>query len=265
MTALAPTLQAYFTDRLLCQRRASPNTVASYRDTFRLLLGFAQQQTGTRAGTPGARAISTRPRSARSSTTSRHDRGNSARTRNIRLAAVHSFFHYAALRRPEHAALIQRVLAIPAEALRRAHRLRSSPRRGRLRCSTPRSHDLGRPTRPRAAAHRRADRAARVRADRAHLRRRRTSAPARTCARRQRTQGARHPAHPPDRRGAPRLAARAPRPARRPALPQPRRRAAQRATRSNDLLAKHVATAAAPARRCAPSASRRTCCATPPR
>jgi integrase/recombinase XerD len=44
-----------------------------------------------------------------------HDRGNSARTRNIRLAAVHSFFQYCALRHPEHAALIQRVLAIPAK------------------------------------------------------------------------------------------------------------------------------------------------------
>ena len=47
MTALAPTLQAYFTDRLLCQRRVSPNTVASYRDAFRLLLSFMQQKTGT--------------------------------------------------------------------------------------------------------------------------------------------------------------------------------------------------------------------------
>ena len=46
MTALAPTLQAFFTERLISQRQASPHTVAAYRDTFRLLLGFAQQQTG---------------------------------------------------------------------------------------------------------------------------------------------------------------------------------------------------------------------------
>src|SRR5205085_4674341 len=46
MTPLAPTLEAFFTDRLLCQQRVSPNTIASYRDTFRLLLAFAQQQTG---------------------------------------------------------------------------------------------------------------------------------------------------------------------------------------------------------------------------
>ena len=47
MTPLAPSLEAFFTDRLLCQQRVSPNTIASYRDTFRLLLGFAQQHTGT--------------------------------------------------------------------------------------------------------------------------------------------------------------------------------------------------------------------------
>jgi site-specific recombinase XerC len=47
MSSLAPTLQAYFTDRLLSQRRVSPNTIASYRDTFRLLLAFAQEKTGT--------------------------------------------------------------------------------------------------------------------------------------------------------------------------------------------------------------------------
>jgi integrase/recombinase XerD len=47
MTTLAPTLEAYFTDRLLCQQRVSPNTVASYRDAFRLLLAFVQQKTGT--------------------------------------------------------------------------------------------------------------------------------------------------------------------------------------------------------------------------
>jgi integrase/recombinase XerD len=112
MTALAPTLQAYFTDRLLCQRRVSPNTVASYRDAFRLLLSFMQQKTGT----PPARLELTQldaPTIGAFLEHLEHDRGNSARTRNIRLAAVHSFFHYCALRHPDHAALIQRVLAIP--------------------------------------------------------------------------------------------------------------------------------------------------------
>jgi len=46
-TPLAPSLEAFFTDRLLCQQQVSPNTIASYRDTFRLLLGYAQHQTGT--------------------------------------------------------------------------------------------------------------------------------------------------------------------------------------------------------------------------
>ena len=69
MTTLAPTLQAYFTDRLLCQRRVSPNTVASYRDAFRLLLSFMQQKTGTpRRGSSSPNW--TRPRSVPSSSTS---------------------------------------------------------------------------------------------------------------------------------------------------------------------------------------------------
>jgi integrase/recombinase XerD len=112
MTALAPTLQAYFTDRLLCQRRVSPNTVASYRDAFRLLLGFVQQKTGTPPARLELRQLDAPTIGAFLEHLER-DRGNSARTRNVRLAAVHSFFHYCALRHPEHAALIQRVLAIP--------------------------------------------------------------------------------------------------------------------------------------------------------
>jgi integrase/recombinase XerD len=114
MSSLAPTLQAFFTDRLLCQREVSPNTIASYRDTFRLLLSFAQQKTGT----PPARLELSHLDAPLIGAFLEHletERGNSARTRNIRLAAVHSFFHYCALRHPEHAGLIQRVLAIPAK------------------------------------------------------------------------------------------------------------------------------------------------------
>ncbi len=113
-TPLAPTLEAFFTDRLLCQQRVSPNTIASYRDTFRLLLAFAQQKTGTRP----ARLELTHLDAPTVGAFLEHletDRGNSARTRNVRLAAVHSFFNYCALRHPEHAALIARVLAIPAK------------------------------------------------------------------------------------------------------------------------------------------------------
>jgi site-specific recombinase XerD len=114
MSSLAPTLQAYFTDRLLSQRRVSPNTIASYRDTFRLLLAFAQEKTGT----PPARLEISDLDAPLIGSFLEHleaERGNSVRTRNIRLAAVHSFFHYCALRHPEHAGLIQRVLAIPTK------------------------------------------------------------------------------------------------------------------------------------------------------
>jgi site-specific recombinase XerD len=114
MSSLAPTLEAFFTDRLLCQRRVSPNTIASYRDTFRLLLAFAQQKTGTR---PARLELShlDAPLIGAFLEHLETDRGNTARTRNIRLAAIHSFFHYCSLRHPEHAGLIQRVLAIPAK------------------------------------------------------------------------------------------------------------------------------------------------------
>jgi site-specific recombinase XerD len=112
MNSLAPTLEAYFTERLIRQRRASPHTVARYRDTFRLLLVYIQRPTGT----PPSRLAITDLDTATIGAFLQHleqERQNTARTRNIRLAAIHSFFHYCALRHPEHAALIQRVLAIP--------------------------------------------------------------------------------------------------------------------------------------------------------
>ena len=112
MSSLAPTLEAYFTDRLIRQRRASPHTIASYRDTFRLLLAYIHRTTGT----PPSRLQITDLDAATIGAFLQHleqERANSARTRNIRLAAIHSFFGYCALRHPEHAALIQRVLAIP--------------------------------------------------------------------------------------------------------------------------------------------------------
>ncbi len=114
MSALAPTMQSFFTERLLGQLRASPNTVASYRDTFRLLLSFARQRTGK---TPSKLELEDLD-AVLIGAFLEHlevERHNSVRTRNNRLAAVHSLFAYAALRHPEHAALIQRVLAIPAK------------------------------------------------------------------------------------------------------------------------------------------------------
>jgi integrase/recombinase XerD len=111
VTALAPILQAYFTERL-AQRQASPHTVASYRDTFSLLLRFAQQ----RLSKPPSRLEFTDVDASFVGAFLDHletERGNCAATRNNRLAAIHSLFSYAALRCPEHAATIGRVLAIP--------------------------------------------------------------------------------------------------------------------------------------------------------
>lgn len=112
MTALAPGLQAFFSDRLIGQRAASPNTIAAYRHSLRLLLTFAQDHLGT----PPSRldiAQLDAPLIATFLDHLEHDRHNTIATRNSRLAAIHSLFGYLALQHPEHAASIQRVLAIP--------------------------------------------------------------------------------------------------------------------------------------------------------
>ena len=112
MTQIAPTLQAFFTDRLSRQLQASPTTIASYRDTLRLLLRFTQQQTGK---APASLDWDDLDESLIQAFLEHLevDRGNSARSRNLRLTAIRSLFKYAALRHPEHAAVIARVLSIP--------------------------------------------------------------------------------------------------------------------------------------------------------
>jgi len=119
MSVLAPTLQAYFTHRLIGQRQASPHTIAAYRDTLRLLLCFAAQRTGKQ---PSALDIDDldAPLIGAFLDHLERERGNAARTRNARLAAIRSLFRYAALRHPEHAATITRVLAIPPKRFERA-------------------------------------------------------------------------------------------------------------------------------------------------
>jgi integrase/recombinase XerD len=114
MTLLAPTLQAWFTDRLLTQRNASPHTIAAYRDTLRLLLTFAQQQTGKDPCRLDFADLDA-PLIGAFLNHLEQERGNSPRTRNARLAAIHSLFRYSALRHPEHAASIARVLEIPTK------------------------------------------------------------------------------------------------------------------------------------------------------
>jgi integrase/recombinase XerD len=109
MSALAPTLQAFFTDRLVRQRQASPHTLAAYRDTMRLLVRFATARRGVE---PSKLEIDDLDATVISAFLDHreHDQGNSIRTRNARLAA---------LRHPEHAAVIGRVLAIPPKRFER--------------------------------------------------------------------------------------------------------------------------------------------------
>lgn len=111
MTALAPTLEGYFTQHL-AQRQASPHTVASYRDTFCLLLRYTQERTGRQPASLDLADLDA-PTIGAFLDHLEHERHNSVTTRNTRLAAIHSLFRYAALRCPEHAGTIQRVLAIP--------------------------------------------------------------------------------------------------------------------------------------------------------
>jgi integrase/recombinase XerD len=118
MTALAPTLQAFFTDRLISQRRVSSHTITAYRDTFRLLLGYLHERTGKAPSTLDLDDLDATTISGFLDHLER-ERHNSVTTRNARLAAIHSLFRYAALHHPELAEMIHRVLAIPPK---RAHR-----------------------------------------------------------------------------------------------------------------------------------------------
>lgn len=112
MTLLAPLLEMFFTVRLCQQRRASVNTINAYRDTFRLLLSFARQNLGKKPSDMLLTEIDA-PFIGSFLQHLEKDRGNSPKTCNVRLSAIHSFFSYLALERPEHGGLIQRVMAIP--------------------------------------------------------------------------------------------------------------------------------------------------------
>jgi integrase/recombinase XerD len=105
-------LESFFTKRLIAQRRASPHTIGSYRDTFRLLLQFAVKRLGK---APSALALEdlNAPFLGTFLDELESTRANGARSRNLRLTAIRSFFRYAALESPQHSGLIQRVLVIP--------------------------------------------------------------------------------------------------------------------------------------------------------
>ena len=112
-------LQGFFTRRLMQQRQVSPHTIASYRDCFRQLLRFAQQQLGVAPQRLKFEQIDA-PLIAAFLEDLQHSRGISAGSRNLRLTAVRSFFRYASFEMPDHAAQIQRVLAIPSKRCSRA-------------------------------------------------------------------------------------------------------------------------------------------------
>jgi site-specific recombinase XerD len=105
-------LESFFTDRLMRQRKASPNTIASHRDTFRLILKFAQQRLKKEPSKITIEDLDTTFVGSFLDYIEK-ERGNVARTRNVRLAGIHSFFKYVALEEPSYSALAQRILAVP--------------------------------------------------------------------------------------------------------------------------------------------------------
>src|SRR3954453_11662499 len=115
---LAALLQSFFTTRLMAQRKASPHTIASYRDTFRLLLQFAKTRLRKAPSQLGLDDLDASLVGAFLEDLG-NGRHNSARSRNLRLTAIRSFFRYASLEAPAHSGIIQRVLAIPNQRQRR--------------------------------------------------------------------------------------------------------------------------------------------------
>lgn len=118
MIPLAPLLQAFFIERLAKERLVSAHTIAAYRTTFSLLLRYARDQLGKEPSD-----IRLDELSAPLITSFLHHlevvRNNSVRTRNARLAAIHSFFRYIAVLVPDHADQVRRVLDIPHKRFER--------------------------------------------------------------------------------------------------------------------------------------------------
>lgn len=119
MTALSSSLQAWFTDRLVRERNASPHTIASYRDTIRLLLTYASGRLGVEPSRLDLAQLDA-PLIGAFLDHLEVDRGCSPRTRNTRLAAIRTFYRYCLLRHPEHAGTIERVLQIGPKRHERA-------------------------------------------------------------------------------------------------------------------------------------------------
>jgi site-specific recombinase XerD len=113
-TDFAGLMEGFFTERLISQRRVSPQTISSYRDAFRLIFSFAQKRLGKAPSDLKLTDLDA-PFVSGFLDHLEKERHNTVRSRNARLAAIHSFFRYAALQCPEHSALIQRVLAMPSK------------------------------------------------------------------------------------------------------------------------------------------------------
>jgi integrase/recombinase XerD len=114
LSPIGPHLQAFFSEHLCNHRRASPQTIASYRDTFRLLLQFLKATIGIEPAAMRSPDIDV-PVILAFLDSLKQQRGNSVRTRNIRLAAIRSFFRLVALRDPDSVGIATRVLAIPVK------------------------------------------------------------------------------------------------------------------------------------------------------
>lgn len=117
-TSFSSLLQTFFTDRLVRQRQASPHTIASYRDAFRLLLRFAQQRLSKDPSSLTLEDFDA-PFVGEFLHHVEQARQNGARTRNVRLAAIHAFFRYVAIGEPAHADRCRRILAIPTKRYER--------------------------------------------------------------------------------------------------------------------------------------------------
>ena len=169
MSAVAPTLEAFFTQRLISHKRASPHTIAAYRDGFRLLLAFAQDRCGKAPSQLDFGDLDAPAIGAFLAHLER-GRGNSAQSRNARLAAIHSLFRFAALAHPEHAQKHRPGTGHPTQTLRPGADHLPHRTRGRRAAHRLRPVHLDRPARPRAAAARRPDRPADLRTDRTHPR-----------------------------------------------------------------------------------------------
>ena len=117
-TRLAPLLEHFFMQRLMQERRVSPHTISSYRDTFRLFLKFTQQRLHKSPSALVFEQIDA-PLIVAFLDYLEKQRGLSVRSRNLRLTAIHSFFRYIAFELPTHSAQIQRVLAIPSKRFTR--------------------------------------------------------------------------------------------------------------------------------------------------